>query len=164
MVGVRAVVMLMVVMLMVVMLTVAGCARRGEPAGFHSDGVRVEAVLAAEEVVVTFTPDPGYHVYSVDLPPDGIQGLGRPTVVRPVTGLVADGRLRADRDVVLERPAGLDVALPVYPAGPVTVRLPVSDSADGAGDPAVIEIGYAACSDRVCLAPVSGRRVTLSRP
>ena len=139
----------------------AGCAQGGPaPAGFSQSGVRVEAVLEAGQLVVTLTPDPGFHVYSIDLPADGIDGLGRPTVVRPLVGLEATGALRADRPVVAERPAGLEVTLPVYPEGPVTIRLPVR-SVTGA-DPE-IAVSYAACSDRTCLAPVSGRRIRLAR-
>jgi len=45
----------------------------------------------------------------------------------------------------------LHVTLPVYPDGPVHVRLRVAS--DGDASPTVI-VSYGACSERLCLRPV----------
>jgi hypothetical protein len=122
-----------------------------------STGAGPAAVLAA-----TFTPvRAGFHLYAVDLPPDGVQGVGRPTRVEVGGGLVATGPQAADRGVRPLRVAGLDVPVPVYPDGPVTVRVPVRLAA---GRPALAWVSYAACSPLTCLPPVSHRPVRLAIP
>src|SRR5262245_44552951 len=64
-------------------------------------GVTVQAVLRDEpdgsgDVRVTFSPDkPGYHLYSIHLPPGGVGGLGIPTALT-VRGLRMTGSATAD--------------------------------------------------------------------
>jgi hypothetical protein len=116
----------------------------------HSDGYLLSA---------TFIPtSPGFHLYSADLPRGGIDGLGFPTVLAAGRGLHAIGPVTADKAVTMLRPASLDVALPVYPDGPVTLTMPVEA---GDGSPAEATIGYAACSATRCLLPVTGQTVPL---
>jgi hypothetical protein len=58
-------------------------------AQFSSDGVTVTVSVKDRSanhatIVATFSPDqPGYHLYSADLPANGIQGVGRPIKVTP---------------------------------------------------------------------------------
>ncbi|PWU43778.1 hypothetical protein DLE60_12345 [Micromonospora globispora] len=148
-------------------LLVGGCARAAAPspvaehsARLEAGGVTVEAVLADGQVRATFRPQrPGFHLYSLDLPPDGVQGLGIPTVVAVRGSLDAIAEPSADKPVHELRIEELDVTLPVYPDGPVTVTLPVRSIGDG---PAEVVVTYGACSASTCLPPVRERAMALT--
>lgn len=151
---------------------VGGCARpaasepSADPSGSLDDGgVTVVAVLTrgpdgTRQVRATFRPQqPGYHLYSVDLPPGGVKGLGIPTVVKVGGSLRATGDPTADVPVANLRIEELAVDLPVYPDGPVSVSLPVRRTGDG--QPEVV-VTYGACSATTCLPPVRDRSITLA--
>lgn len=151
---------------------VSGCARpalsqpSADPSGRLNDGgVTVVAVLTAEpdgtgHVRVAFSPQqPGYHLYSIGLPPGGVNGLGIPTVVSVRHGLRMTGSPTADMPVSNLRIEELNVDLPVYPDGPVTVTVPVRRTGNG---PAEVAVTYAACSTTTCLPPVRNRLITLA--
>ncbi|MGW8781386.1 hypothetical protein ACWGNM_25480 [Streptomyces sp. NPDC055796] len=111
-------------------------------------------------LTAVFTPErKGFHLYSTDLPPGGVEGVGRPTALA-VTGVFkADGKLAAAAEVRSITVPGVESPVPVYPDGPVTTTLPVR--ADGDGDATVL-IGYASCSTQDgCTIPVSDRPVHL---
>ncbi len=130
-----------------------------------ANGVTVRVVLLPSSggrgrIEATFSPQrAGFHLYSIDLPDGGVDGLGIPTRLAVRGGLAATGRPRADRPVRLLRPAGLHVALPVYPDGPVTFTLPVRRTGARVAD---VVVGYGACSPARCLIPVSGRVIRLA--
>jgi hypothetical protein len=147
------------------MLLAAGCAGRPAPqltGRFEGNGVAVTATLRDSgrdsEVAATFRPQAGFHLYSVDLPAQGIDGLGIPTVLAVRGDLVATGAPRADRPVRMLRPAGLPVELPVYPDGPVTITLPVRRTG---ADRVEVVVSYAACSEGRCLMPVTDQPIAL---
>jgi thiol-disulfide isomerase/thioredoxin len=104
----------------------------------------------------------GVKLYGATLPARGIDGLGRPTRIelRPSAHWRVAGPLVADR---AERPYRLDplpTVLPVYPPGPVTLRVPVRlTSAQGRGE---VLVSYMACSDSGCLPPVIAQPMTVS--
>lgn len=150
----------------------SGCAGPGTghpsagPSGRISDsGVTVAAVLTAGPdgtgyVRVTFSPQrPGYHLYSIHLPPDGVNGLGIPTIVTVRDGLRMTGSPTADVPDSTLRIAELNVSLPVYPAEPVTVTVPVQRT--GNRQPEVV-VTYGACSATACLPPVRNRPIILA--
>ncbi|MBI3688900.1 MAG: hypothetical protein HY241_16460 [Actinobacteria bacterium] len=155
-------------------LTLAACGGGSAPnptglAGQTSEnGVRVvlrwePGAGAGGVLATTFTPEqPGFHLYSLELPPAGVDGVGRPTRVEVGGALATAGQPTADKPVVALRVPGVSVALPVFPDGPVTIRLPVHRTAS-AGD-VWAQLSYAACSESVCLAPVTERRVPLALP
>jgi hypothetical protein len=122
--------------------------------------VEVVVHVRRHQLTATFTPRrSGFHVYSVDLPAAGVQGLGVPTRVRASGGAKPTGDLEADQPVrTLEYPS-LGVTLPVYPDGPVTLRLAVQRSRS---EPEV-RVTFAACSEALCLPPVRDARVPLHR-
>jgi hypothetical protein len=139
--------------------------RADEPAAhFHSNGVSVTIKLSiapdgGPQLVATFRPDePGFHLYSIDLPVGGVDGLGVPTSVAVRGDLRAQGQPTTDAPIRTLRPAGLDAALPVYPDGPVTVTLNVNRTGRGRADAVV---GYAACSEDQCLPPVIDQPIRL---
>jgi hypothetical protein len=130
--------------------------------GFTDQGVSVAMHLSGDgsKLLTTFTPQrPGFHLYSVGLPADGIQGLGRPTRVEVAGALRSLGPLTAESPVRMLPMQGTDVSFPVYPDGPVTTELPVD--VDSHGDAKVL-VSYAACSAQECLMPVSAHPVELT--
>ncbi|MCB5165858.1 protein-disulfide reductase DsbD N-terminal domain-containing protein [Streptomyces bambusae] len=132
---------------------------------FNENGVTVRLSVAdwdasAGTVEATFTPDePGFHLYSTSLPAEGVEGVGRPTEVRASGGVAAAGKLTVDAPVKTIRVPGVEAAVPVYPDGPVTARLPIRATASGE---ARLLIGYASCSSTEgCTIPVADRAVTV---
>lgn len=125
------------------------------------------AGLGQAVLVATFTPtEQGYHLYSKDLPAKGVNGLGRPTRLdlTAFSALEAAGVLedepQAEPVTVLEG----SPPLPVYPPGPVTLRLPVKlPDAPGWVDD-LISVSYMTCSKTGCTRPVIGREVEIRVP
>jgi hypothetical protein len=148
-----------------VLAATAGCGPH-PPAGdltgeYREAGVTVKLLLHGDSLTATYSPDQaGFHLYSAALPPGGVDGLGRPTVLAPGQGLTATGPAVADREPITLHEVDLGVDLPVYPDGPVTLTLPVVVS----GAPFEAVIGYAACSPTQCLFPVTDKTVTLHTP
>jgi len=105
------------------------------------------------------------HLYSSSLPSEGIQGLGRPTRIALDQGspLRVTGRPVADRRVISDTIEGLGTVLPIYPAGPVTLRVPVV-RADKASSRGIVLVSYMACGVRGCLPPVTDRKVEITLP
>ncbi|GAA1104044.1 hypothetical protein [Kitasatospora arboriphila] len=147
----------------------AGCASTGGPAqrpssaSFTENGVTVDLSVdrwdgTAGTLTAVFTPTAaGYHLYSLDLPPGGVDGIGRPVSLKLRGGLEQTARPTTGAAVHdLQLPGGLP-PVPVYPDGPVTVTLPVHRTAEG---PATVLVGYAACSEtKGCLFPVDAHPV-----
>jgi hypothetical protein len=153
--------------LLATMILLGGCQRshpRHLTGRFQANGVTVTVTLQASDrpsahVTATFRPDqPGFHLYSIDLPPEGVDGLGIATKFSAVRGLQATGPPSANRPLRTLRPTGLDVDLPVYPDGPVTVSLPVTP--DPRESP-VVAVSYAACSQQRCMMPVIDQAIAL---
>ena len=114
----------------------------------------------------TFTPEQaGFHLYSKDLPREGLQGLGRPTLIEIAsTGTMRSaGRLEADKPVTMLRFDILHQSFPVYPNGPVILRLPVRLVAGETDAPRELSVTYMACSDAKCLPPVIDKRVVVRK-
>jgi hypothetical protein len=148
-------------------LVVSGCGagRSVEPTGYATaNGVTVSVTLlpgsdGQRELLATFRPlRPGFHIYSVDLPAQGVDGMGIPTRVTVQGGLTAVGKPSANRAIRLLRMTGLQAPIPVYPDGPVTFTLPVRQT--GSHQAEVI-VSYAACSEARCLMPVAGKAIRL---
>ncbi|MFF2778556.1 hypothetical protein ACFVU3_27000 [Streptomyces sp. NPDC058052] len=132
---------------------------------FSENGVVVRMSVAdwkasAGTLVTTFTPDePGFHLYSTTLPAQGVDGVGRPTEVRPAGSITVAGGMTVDKPVTTIDVPGVLSVVPVYPDGPVTVTLPIRATAPGE---AKVLVTYASCSSTEgCTIPVLGRAVTL---
>ncbi|CAM5273834.1 hypothetical protein SNARM312S_02806 [Streptomyces narbonensis] len=151
--------------------SLTGCGQESAPSHaapvteFNENGVTVRLSVAdwksdAGTLVATFTPDEaGFHLYSTALPPEGIEGVGRPTEVRPVGSVATAGEMTVDKPVKSITVPGVRAAVPVYPDGPVTVTLPIRATAPGE---AKVLIGYASCSSTEgCTIPVADRAVSL---
>ena len=139
---------------------------------FTEDGVRVDLSLEQDTsgrvwLAGRFSPvQAGVHLYSKDLPAAGLDGIGRPTrlAVAAPRGLRILGDVSADRPVEADRIDVLNQAWPVYPAGPVTLRVPVAFDPSVQETPADVSVSYMACGPSGCLRPVLDRHVVVTVP
>lgn len=106
---------------------------------------------------------PGFHLYAMELPEAGVRGIGRPTRIRLVRSAVvhAAGQVVADRSPEELKVIPLGLTFPVYPAGPVTLCMPVTIG-EGVDQTVELAITYMTCSDQVCLPPVQNAKVVVS--
>jgi len=175
-------------LLIAVLLAFAGCGKKNDdsqpsPAkqfttradltGFVSNGVSVKVALETDSknhlvLSATFAPTkPGFHLYSKDLPERGVNGIGVPTrfVVINSDNLKSAGSPVANvspKDLEMK---GLGVTLPIYPEGPVQIRVPIKVSATATEAEAKLSFTYMACkTDGECLRPVVGKELTVKIP
>jgi thioredoxin 1 len=142
-------------------------------ASFHQGGVRVDVSLQEDASVThdrsrrawlaaAFVPDRAdVHVYAKDLPAAGVDGLGRPTRFSVVSsnGMRVIGDLVADRRVSTDVIQELHLALPIYPNGAVTLRLPVALDRDARAE---LSLSYMACGGIGCQPPVTDKRINVT--
>jgi Disulphide bond corrector protein DsbC len=142
-------------------------------AGFTENGVHVNVALEQDRngvgvLASTFTPiDAQVHLYSTNLPRTGLNGAGRPTLVEvPMQPDISTiGSLTANQPVILDRFATLNTAFPIYPDGPVTLRLPIVIASGDEPVPTTISVTYMACSSTgFCLPPVENKLIAVSIP
>jgi len=143
-------------------------------ATFEKHSVRVTLALewdptGAAVLAGTFTPLKAlHHLYSIDLASGGIEGAGRPTRIDlpPGCALAVRGPLVADQPLHEVRFAGFDQPFPVYPDGPVTLRLPVElPQGTGSAVATTVSITYMACSSEGrCMPPVAEQLVAVTVP
>jgi len=112
----------------------------------------------------TFTPPAGDHLYSKDIPPTGVDGLGRPTLLElpPDSKMTALGALT--ESVAPSMQTFESLQLPVYPAGPVTLSLPVALPEGTGWMDDVISVTFMACNDNGCKPPVIGKVIAVRVP
>jgi hypothetical protein len=114
----------------------------------------------------TFTPQLlSLHLYSRELPRNGVDGVGRPTLLELAEGsaLKANGELT--ESVTSSQSSSLDPeGLLLYPAGPVTLSLPVllPDGNKWVNDQVLIT--YMACDGQGCRAPVQQKPIAIKIP
>lgn len=112
----------------------------------------------------TFTPEPGFHLYSKDLPITGVDGLGRPTLLE--AGVESHYQVTGEliETVPAEIPEFEPKDLWVYPSGAITLRLPIELPPGNGWTEDTVRITYMACSDRGCKAPVIGQEIAIRIP
>jgi thiol-disulfide isomerase/thioredoxin len=143
-----------------------------ELAVFSQNGVRVHVALERDSlgdawIAASFRPvAPDVHLYGASLPANGMDGLGRPTrlTLVPSDAWRVRGSAVSDRREEVLRFDALNTALPVYPAGAVTLRVPITITASPSSRDAAIHVTYMGCSDLGCLPPVIDRRVPVRLP
>ena len=119
--------------------------------------VETSSAWSEEETLIvraTFSPEEGYHLYSSALPRSGIDGLGRPTLVevKQSDEFAQVGPLISDKETK-ELPS--DPRFQVFPAGPVTLFLPIHFSARPQVERTVaLTLTYMACSEQTCYRPI----------
>ena len=113
----------------------------------------------------TFTPqNPGAHLYSKEIPRDGVEGLGRPTLLELAnnSALKANGELI--ESVASEPPPFEPKELLVYPVGPVTLSQPVLLPEGNNWTNDVVLVTYMACDEQGCRAPVQQKPIIIKIP
>jgi hypothetical protein len=133
---------------------------------FTKNSVSVSIYLNSSQdaLVASFVPADGLHLYSKDIPRDGVEGLGRPTLLE----LTQNSQMKAAgtllESVSAQVPEFEPKDLLVYPAGSVTLTLPITlqESAGLANDE--VSITYMACSDVGCKAPVVNQIIAVHIP
>lgn len=113
----------------------------------------------------TYTPQLlNMHLYSREIPRNGVEGVGRPTLLELAEGsdLKANGELI--ESVTASQPPLDPGELLVYPAGPVTLSLPVllPEGNNWIDDEVIIT--YMACDERGCRAPVEQKTIAIKIP
>ncbi len=138
-------------------------------ASFTKNDVSVSIVLGHDPnggalLSATFTPSEGHHLYSKDIPINGLEGLGRPTLLELTekSQMTALGEL--SESVPAEEPDFEPKELLVYPAGAVTLSLPVQLPPGSNWIDDEIKITYMACSAYQCKPPVEGKIVQVRIP
>jgi hypothetical protein len=141
-------------------------------ASFTENGVTVAIALENDPsgqawLVGTFTPvQEHFHLYGKDLPKDGIRGQGRPTLLE----ITASSRVKPIGALVANQPTvsyfnrAIEQSVPIYPDGPVTLRLPIGLSKSDAAVPTELSVTYMSCSAEICLVPVVDKRVSVVIP
>ncbi len=136
---------------------------------FTKNSVSVSIYLSTTQdgqdaLIASFVPREGLHLYSKDIPRDGVEGLGRPTLLE----LTQNSQMKAAgtllESVSAQVPDFEPKDLLVYPAGSVTLILPITlqESAGQANDE--VSITYMACSDVGCKAPVVNQIIAVHIP
>ena len=112
----------------------------------------------------TFTPPEGYHLYSKDIPLTGIDGVGRPTLLRLTTtsALTARGAIMENRRA--QTPDFEPKELLVYPVGAVKLSLPVELPPGNDWIDDEVSVTYMACSASLCKPPVVEKIVAIRVP
>lgn len=124
----------------------------------------IHAVDGTFLVQATFTPPPGYHLYSKDTPITGVRGQGRPTLLEFPAGAKTKpaGTLT---ESVTAMPLGYTSDGPlVYPVGPVTLSQAVRLPAGQGWIEDTIQLTYMACTPSLCLAPTVRKSVAIKIP
>lgn len=129
----------------------AAC-RSGPAASFTKNGVEVTLnwveTAGGPELEASFAPtEENFHLYSIDMPESGIDGVGRPTQVEIISNNAAiRGPVTANQPVIETPFEGFSAPFPLYPDGPVTLSVPVSVESGAEGQPVELAITYIACS------------------
>jgi hypothetical protein len=135
----------------------------------EESGVRVELTYTGGdrgEIVAVFRPlHAGFHLYGPDLPRDGIDGAGRPTLLElsPISGWSTTGAVRSEPATTLQTLPSFDRPFPVFPDGAAILRLPVvRDQTTQESSDLIVSVTYMACSSSgLCLAPVIEREINV---
>jgi len=138
---------------------------------FSENGAEVAISLqrASDDQVslaATFTPlETGFHVYSKDLPRNGVYGQGRPTLLE----LTSLSKMRAlgglSESVAAVVPGYLPTnAILIYPTGPVTLMLPIELPSGRGWVEDEVSVTFMVCSAATCKPPVIGKIIPVRVP
>jgi hypothetical protein len=103
-------------------------------------------------------------LYSKDIPLNGVDGLGRPTLIEFPSNSAMRARGILIEDVKAIVPAFEPKELLVYPDGTVTLSLPVELPPGNDWIDDQVSVTYMACSASLCKPPVVGKTVSIRVP
>lgn len=127
--------------------------------------IRLERNQAGDYYLAgTFSPPDGYHLYSKDIPVQGVEGLGRPTLLELTANSLMKPTGELMESVTSQEPDFEPKELLVYPLGAVTLRLPVDLPSNPGAVNDELKITYMACSATQCKPPVEGKVVSVQIP
>lgn len=134
------------------------------------NSVEVTIMLIRDEdgqvfISATFTPvENKLHLYSKDIPQSGIDGLGRPALLE----IPKDSAIKADGELIESAPAQSPLSGPqdllIYPAGAITLRLPIILPAGKGWFNDRVIVTYMACTEYNCRPPVEGKIIPIHIP
>ncbi|MCA9932725.1 MAG: hypothetical protein H6662_04220 [Ardenticatenaceae bacterium] len=137
----------------------------------NSVAVLVELLVAPTgelSLVGTYTPtEPLLHLYGMDMPLHGIDGVGRPTRLDVISETaVSHGPLVANVTPTLHYFSGFEQPFSLYPDGQVVLTLPISlDTLSQETPELELSVTYMACSSGGgCEPPVTDRRFVVTIP
>jgi hypothetical protein len=115
----------------------------------------------------TFTPELlSLHLYSKEIPRNGVEGLGRPTLLELAEDSVLKSNGELSENTVSSQSSSFDPEglLLLYPAGPVTLSLPVllPEGNNWINDRVLVT--YMACDGQGCRAPVQLKPIAIRIP
>jgi hypothetical protein len=114
----------------------------------------------------TFTPQLlGLHLYSKEIPRNGVEGLGRPTLLELAEGSALKANGEIVESVASSQSSSFDPeGLILYPAGPITLSLPVllPEGNEWINDEVLVT--YMACDAQGCRAPVQQKHIAIKIP
>ncbi len=117
-----------------------------------------------DAIVASFAPPEGTHLYSKDIPRGGVDGLGRPTLLE----LTQASQMKSAGELIESTPAQVPDFEPknllVYPAGNVTLTLPITLPAGTDWVDDEVSITFMACSDSGCKPPVENQIISVHIP
>lgn len=113
----------------------------------------------------TFTPvEKNLHLYGKDIPKTGVDGLGRPALLE----LAQDSAIKANGQLTESAAAQSPLSGPqdllIYPAGSITLSLPVTLPAGKEWINDKVIITYMACTDYGCRPPVEAKIIPIQIP
>lgn len=123
--------------------------------------VRLEKAEGGYILSATFTPPKGFHLYSKDIPHGGVDGLGRPTLLELPENAKMQAIGELAESIKAEIPPFEPKDLLVYPAGPVTLSLPVTLPEINQPFEDTISVTYMACTNTGCKPPVVGKEIVI---
>ncbi len=136
---------------------------------FTKNSVTVSIYLSRTQdgqdaLVASFAPPEDAHLYSKDIPRNGVDGLGRPTLLE----LTQNSQMESAGGLLESSPAQIPEFEPkellVYPVGMVTLTLPVTLPISEGWVDDEISVTFMACSDRGCKPPVENEVITVHIP
>jgi hypothetical protein len=132
----------------------------------------VEVKIALERInndqfilSATFIPQTSsLHLYSKDIPKTGVDGLGRPTLLELSNDSPLQALSELGQNVLPQTPVSPPFELLTYPAGPVTLSLPVllPDGNSWSDDEVIVT--YMACDEQGCRPPVQQKPIAIKIP
>lgn len=133
---------------------------------FSENGASV-VVYFDGDIFATYTPlEANYHFYAKDLPRDGVDGVGRPTLLEIYSDSVSFIGETQESVAAFGEEEGFSAPLLRYPDGPVTLRIPIRFSSIQTDDvPVELSVTYMLCSSEGgCKPPVIDQRFIVRIP
>ncbi len=162
-----------VLLIFVTAIIISSCSRKKDNLifleTFTKNSVTVSIYLSTvsdgtNTLIADFAPEEGLHLYSKDIPRNGVNGLGRPALLELTTQsqMKAIGELA--ESVAAQIPDFEPKGLLVYPAGNIQLSLPITLPTGKGWVNDEVSVTYMACSDIGCKAPVVDQIISVRIP